>query len=353
LRILLVRLRLIGDVVFTTPLVGALRRRYPDARLSYLVEPAAAPIVTASPHLDDVIVLPRRRGLARLADDVRAARRLRAERFDVAIDLHGGPRAAWLTRATGAPMRIGYTITGRTWMYTHVVPRAPELAARHSVANQWDLLTPLGFSEPDRAQQPVEMAPDRAAAARIDARLAAGGIGPDAPLIVVHVSASNRFRRWPAESFVRVITELARQDPRRRIVVFSGPTDREAADRVVESARAHLGPLAAAVPDFGPTDLPELRALVARAAVYIGGDTGPMHIATTTATPIVAIIGPTLGQRSSPWRDPALFSAVLEPGPLPCRPCQQRQCEPGDFRCLTSIGPERVIDAAERAMRAS
>jgi ADP-heptose:LPS heptosyltransferase len=152
---------------------------------------------------------------------------------------------------------------------------------------------------------------------------------------------------------VRVITELARQDPRRRIVVFSGPTDREAADRVVESARAHLGPLAAAVPDFGPTDLPELRALVARAAVYIGGDTGPMHIATTTATPIVAIIGPTLGQRSSPWRDPALFSAVLEPGPLPCRPCQQRQCEPGDFRCLTSIGPERVIDAAERAMRAS
>jgi ADP-heptose:LPS heptosyltransferase len=234
-----------------------------------------------------------------------------------------------------------------------VVTRAPELAARHSVANQWDLLTPLGFNEPDRAREPVEMAPDSAAATRIDTRLAAAGIGPDTSLIVVHVSASNRFRRWPQESFVRVITELARRDPRRRIVVFSGPTDRDAADRVVELARTQLGPLAEAVPDFGPTDLPELRALVARAAVYIGGDTGPMHIATTTATPIVAIIGPTLGERSSPWRDPALFSAVLEPGPLPCRPCQQRHCEPGDFRCLTSIDSGRVIDAAERAMRVS
>lgn len=353
MKILLVRLRLIGDVVFTTPLISALRRRYPDARISYLVEPAPAPIVTGNPHLDDVIVLPRRRGLPRIGDDLRAARRLRAERFDVAIDLHGGPRAAWLTLATGAPMRIGYTIAGRTWMYTHPVTRTAALTARHSVANQWDLLVPLGFPEPDPATQPVEMASDPDAEARVDARLTAAGIEPGAPLVVVHVSASNRFKRWPPESFVQVITELARQDPRRRILVFSGPSEPGGAERVASLARARLGPLASAVPEFGPTDLHELRALIARAAVYIGGDTGPMHIATTTATPIVAIIGPTLGERSSPWRNPAVFSAVLEPGPLPCRPCRERHCVPGDFRCLTSIGPERVLDAAERALRAS
>src|SRR4051812_13667357 len=110
MRILLVRLRLIGDVVLTTPLLRALRHRYPDAQLTYLVEPSAAPIVRGNPHLNDVIVTPKRRGLRRLRDDAALARRLRRARFDVVIDLHGGPRAAWLTWATGAPMRIGYAI---------------------------------------------------------------------------------------------------------------------------------------------------------------------------------------------------------------------------------------------------
>src|SRR5687768_17597070 len=115
-KILLVRLRLIGDVVFTTPLIAALRRHYPDAHLSYVVEPPAAPVVRGNPHLDDLIVVPHRRGLGRVGDDLAIAQRLRRERFDVAIDLHGGPRSAWLTWMSGAPRRIGYSIPGRRWM---------------------------------------------------------------------------------------------------------------------------------------------------------------------------------------------------------------------------------------------
>ena len=133
-RILLIRLRLIGDVVFTTPLIGALRRAYPRARLTYLVEPAAEPIVRRNPHLDDVIVAPRPdRGhrVRRLLDDLDLARRLRRERFDLVLDLHGGPRSAWLAWASGAPERIGYDITGLQWMYTRRVPRARDLRPRH------------------------------------------------------------------------------------------------------------------------------------------------------------------------------------------------------------------------------
>src|SRR5262245_29966654 len=144
MRILLVRLRLIGDVAFTTPLLKALRRRFPDAFLAYVVEPAAEPVVRGNTHLNEIIVTPKRRGLMRLRDDVSLARTLRRRHFDVAIDLHGGPRGAWLTWASGAPMRVGYGIAGRSWMYTHVVPRAAELTPRHSVLNQWDLLDPLG-----------------------------------------------------------------------------------------------------------------------------------------------------------------------------------------------------------------
>ena len=349
MKILLVRLRLIGDVVFTTPLLRALRRTLPDARLTYVVEPAAAPVVANNPHLDEVIVIPKRAGLARWHDDVSCARRLRAETFDVAIDLHGGPRAAWLTWACGAPMRIGYRTAGRTWMYTHAIERTDDLLPRHSVANQWDLLAPLGIGACDPARDATEMHGDRDTEARSASVLHDAGVGPLDPLILMHVSAGNPFRRWPPEAFATVAVELARRDPARRVMVTSGPSDEKAARTIVDQARERLGAAAAAV-SHGRIDLGELRALAARAAVYIGGDSGPLHIAATTQTPIVALLGPTLPERSMPWRDPRWFAEAIDAGPLPCRPCRQRTCEPGDFRCLTGIAPARVVAAAERAL---
>ena len=101
MKLLLVRLRLIGDVVFTTPAIRAIRRHYPDAHLTYLVEPDAAPVVEGNPHLTQVIVLARD-GRPQWLSDLALSRRLRAERFDVAIDFHGGPRASLLTWASRA-----------------------------------------------------------------------------------------------------------------------------------------------------------------------------------------------------------------------------------------------------------
>ena len=353
MQILIVRLRLIGDVVFTTPLLRALRRRHPDAHLTYLVEPLAAPVVINNPHLDEVLVIPKRSGLRRWADDAAWARRLRARKFDVAIDLHGGPRAALLTWASGAPMRVGYRMAGHSWMYTHVVDRADDLLPRHSVLKQWDLLAPFGIDAANPARDGVEMRDDPEAAARIDRILRDAGVGPVHQLVMLHVSAGNPFRRWPQQAFADVIVDLARHDPGRRFLVTSGPSDAGAARAIVEMARARLGPAAASGVSHGQFDVAELRALAARAAVYIGGDSGPLHIAATTQTPIVALFGPTLAERSMPWRDPRWFAEAVEAGPLPCRPCHQRACEPGDFRCLTRIAPDRVVAATERALAAA
>jgi predicted lipopolysaccharide heptosyltransferase III len=351
-KILLVRLRLIGDVVFTTPLIRALRRRYPDTRLAYAVEPAAAPVLHGNPHLDELLVLPRRRGALRAWDDLAAARRLRSRRFDVVIDLHGGPRGSWLTWTTGAPMRIGYQAAGRSWMYTHTVPRTADGLSRHAVANQWDLLAPLGIELPDPARDPVEMASDPEAAARVDRILSDAGVEPGVPLVVIHVSAGNRFRRWPPESFAALIASLALRDSRRRFVLTSGPSDAGAARALVQRVSGAGTPAAGAVID-PQLEVDELRALIERAAVYIGGDSGPLHIAATTRTPVVGLFGATLPERSMPWRDPQLFAEAVDAGPLPCRPCRQRTCDPGDFRCLTRIAPERVAAAVERALGAA
>ena len=353
MKVLLVRLRLIGDVVLTTPLLRALKRKYPAAQLTYLVEPAAAPVVRGNPNLANVVLVPKRRGLARVRDDMSMARRLRRERFDVAIDLHGGPRAAWFTWASGAPMRIGYAIAGRAWMYTHVIDRPRDEAPRAAVVNQWDLLAPLDIGPPDPARDPLEMVEDAQAAASVDRRLREARITGAHPIIVVHVSAGNPFRRWPRESFEALVVALARRDPSRRIILTSGPSDASATKAIADGARAALGASAAAVPEVGEFDLAELRALVGRAAVYIGGDSGPLHIAGTTTTPIVALLGPTLAERSMPWRDGKWFAEAVDAGPLECRPCRQRECVPGDFRCLTHITAEQVAAAAERALMGS
>jgi lipopolysaccharide heptosyltransferase II len=355
--ILLIRLRLIGDVVFTTPVIRALRRAFPHARLSYLVERPAAPVVAGNPYLDDVIVVGRPRGLARLIEDARVSLALRRRRFDVAIDLHGGPRSATLTLATGAPQRIGYEIKGRSWMYTHTVARPRELRARHSVVNQWDLLEAIdGWpgETPDASVDPVEMPLDARVAAHVSDRLRRAGVMPAHELIVVHVSAGNPFRRWPESAFVQVCIQLAASSADRRIVLSSGPSDRHSASRIGAAARAGLPPeVRARIVEAGEFDLAELRALLAHARLFIGGDTGPLHIAATTSSPIVGLYGPTLPARSAPWRDPGLPTESVEVEGLDCRPCDQRVCVHGDFRCLTSLPPDAVLNAANRVLRLS
>ena len=351
MKILLVRLRLVGDVVFTTPAVRAIRRRFPHAHITYLVEHGAAAVLAGSPHVDQLIVAARRRGWRRFTDDLQLVRQLRRRRFDVVIDFHGGPRSSWLAWASGAPRRIGYAVRGRTWMYSERISRPRELRSRHSVENQWDLLRPLDIPAPDPARDSVQMADDGAARARTDVKLASAGVGPEHDLLVFHVSAGNPFRRWPAPSFAETAAHLVGDHPHRRVVFTSGPSDLTAATAIAEATRARLGPGAAdRVVNCEEFDLPELRSLIQRAALFIGGDSGPLHIAATTDTPIVGLYGPTLAARSAPWRAPELVSEAVEPGPLPCRPCDQRRCEPGDFRCLTSLRPEAVIAAAERAL---
>jgi ADP-heptose:LPS heptosyltransferase len=344
--------------------VAAVRRLYPGARISYLVEEAAAPVVRLNPHIDELIVAERPRGWTRVRYDLALARRLRAARFDVAIDFHGGPRSAWLTWATRAPVRIGYALPGRRLVYTARAPWSRALVPpRHSVLNQWDLLglLPNGPANaatgegreglpPTPEHNPIEIAVDPAAAARVDQRLARAGITADHAVIVMHVSAGNPFRRWPPESFSALAAALVAGEPTRRLVITSGPSDAEAAGGVADRARARAGAAASGIVRCGEFDIPELRALVDRAALYVGGDSGPLHVASASRTPIVALFGPTLPDRSIPWRDPAVAAVAVDAGSLPCRPCHQRRCLPGDFRCLTRITPEQVLRACESAL---
>jgi lipopolysaccharide heptosyltransferase II len=344
---------LIGDVVFTTPAIHALRRRFPSARLLYLVESGAAPVVTGNPYVSDVIVVPHTRGWRRLVDDWRLAARLRREQIDVAIDFHGGPRSGWLTWASRARVRVGYDVAGRTWCYTKTVHRPRGLHPRHSVVNQWDLLGAVGATlgaPPTPEADRVEMTVDAHARASVDARLAAIGVPAHARVVLVHVSAGNPFRRWPESAFAELAASLVTAAPDRWVLLTGGPSDRDAAARVLTDAKARAGVDGARVHVVEDWSLAELRAACDRAALYIGGDSGPLHIAATSDVPVVGLYGPTLPERSAPWRPAAIPTASVDMGALPCRPCDQRACAPGDFRCLTGITAARVAAEAERLL---
>jgi ADP-heptose:LPS heptosyltransferase len=237
-------------------------------------------------------------------------------------------------------------------MYTRVVPRWRG-EPRHSVLNQWDLIAavdPALAGPPTPADDPVEMCGDPSAEMSVQARLDRWGVAPDDRVIVVHVSARNPFRRWPESSFAELVGRLA-STLQRWVVVVGGPSDRDAAERVRIAAQARTPAQAPRIVSGEGLSLAEFRSLVDRAAVFIGGDSGPMHIAATTDVPIVALFGPTLPERSRPWRDPSLTAIAVDAGPLPCRPCHQRTCVPGDYRCLTNITVAQVLAACRAALR--
>ncbi len=202
------------------------------------------------------------------------------------------------------------------------------------------------------------MPDDPAAASAVARRLADAGIGPANHVIVVHVSAGNPFRRWPAASFVesgvpaRVKGSEAPYHPHVRSVRCRSRGGDRAGTRGPGSPQTS----AQAIVECGEFDLAELRALIGRAALYIGGDSGPLHIAGTTGVPVVGLYGPTLPVRSQPFRGARFTSAAAEVLDLPCRPCNQRRVRARRFSLLdrnfggaVAIWPRRTVSTRDAA----
>lgn len=317
----------------TTPALTALRRALPEAHLAYVVEAPFARLVEGLPALDETIVAESGQGLAAF---LRLVRRIRRGRFDAVVDFHGGPRASRLTALSGAPVRIGYEIPWRRLIYTTRVPRGGADGPVHSVVNHINLVRALGCDVPEIPPLALpEPRPEEKArvAAFIDKNVPSA-----AKLVVFHVGAGNDFRDWGPAAATELVRLLSGR-PGLRAVLAGGAGDR---GRAAEILRRFPGSVFSVAGTFGWA---ELRELIGRAALFIGPDSGPMHVAAATATPIVALFGPTLPAHFAPWRRDGV--AILETS-LDCRPCRQRECVHHDFRCLQTITPAEVLAAADR-----
>ena len=321
----------------TTPAVTAIKRALPAASIAYVIEEPFRRLVEGNPYIDRVLAIPAKQGTA---DFARFVRELRRETYDMVIDFHGGPRAsriAWLARAKS---KAGYRLKYKAWIYDVRVPRSAEGGHIHSVENHLNLVRALGMAAEGPA--PPLLLPEATAAekAKIDRVWAEGGLG-GAKIAVVHIGAGNEFRDWGEKNLAALARRLAAV-PGVRVVLAGAERDRPRAARIA-AAREEAG-AASIVSLAGEINLIELREVIARAALFVGADSGPMHIAAATPTPIVALFGPTLPDHFAPWRAEATIVAKE----LACRPCKQRECVTRDFRCLHSITVDEVLAAACR-----
>jgi len=325
LRVLLVRFSSIGDIVLTTPLVRALRRRHPEAQLIYVTKRALAPLVADNPHIAQVVALEPDEPVAHLA------RRLRALHPTHGLDLHGSLRSAALRllvrcRWSGYAKRKvarAALISAKLDLYRGRVP----VAERYfEAARRLDV-------RPDGG--PPEFFLGAAARERVARWLAERGLDAG-PLAALAPGAAHATKRWPLAHW-QALAERLRAGGF-RLVTLGGPEDRGAARQLVPLAESAAGEFT----------LQETGACLARAKVLVSGDTGVMHMATGVGTPVVALFGPTVEAFGFfPYRAP---TAVLQQD-LSCRPCSATgtaRCPLGHHRCLVDLLPDAVAAAVER-----
>ena len=337
-RVLVIRLRSIGDTVLSTPSLFALKRFLPQACVDILLEDWVAPVLDGFPHVDNVITLERKSTSAR----ARVARQLRANNYDVVYNLHGGTTATLLTRATGAKHRVGYQAYQYARLHNHLSPASSLLWGRdktHSVEQQLALLGWTGVPVTDRP--PTQLAVTPEAAATIAARLAGARLLA-APFAVIHPAAAAATKQWAAEKFGRVAEDIRNRGL--AVVAITTPNEKPIIDEMNKSTTAP-------VETFTDLSLPEITALLARARVLIGNDSGIAHIAAAVETPSVVIFGSSNRAHWRPWAN-AAAEVVFEE--MECQPCHGYFCEKFDEpECIKRVPIERVIAATERVLRES
>jgi heptosyltransferase-3 len=339
-RVLVVRLRSIGDTVLTTPSLFALRRFLPHAQIDILLEDWVAPVLEGSDLVDRVIAIARDSKTAR----ARVARELRASRYDVVYNLHGGTTATLLARATGAKHRVGFGHYQYARLHNHVAPSSLEIWRRpslHSVEQQLALIGWTGVPVTDRPT--TRLAVTESSLLSVSEKLRAAGwedFSAGKPFAVIHPTAAFDTKQWATVNFARVAEELTARGL--TPVAIVSPKEKP----VVESL---IGQSSAQVIGLSDLTLPEVTALASRARLFVGTDSGIAHIAAAAGAPCVVIFGSSNVLHWRPWTTQP--SEVVREE-MPCQPCHGYFC--GEFEkpeCILRVPVERVVGAIDRILK--
>lgn len=330
-RILVTRMKFIGDIVLTTPIIRALRTALPDAYIAYMGDAGAVTLLEQNPYLNEII--PFDFGLPTLREQPRVAWLLYRRKFDTVIDLFGNPRSALLTRLSGAPVRVGLDRPGRGRFYTVRVQDAPR--RKTAVEFHEQFLRAIGIAPTHHEPEIFLTDAER--------RDATALLNAERPVVGLHPGATWPAKRWTPEGFAGLADRL-RTERNVEVVLTGGPRDAEVVQQVCSLAQGSLR-------TFIGLPLRQLAALYAAAATVVSNDAGSMHIAAAVGTPTIGLFGPGEEDIWFPY-DPAKGHRALRKD-VSCHPCHLDHCNrtgTGYMECMQLLTVDDVAAAVDGAL---
>ena len=328
--LLIIKLRYIGDVLLATPTVRAIKAARPDVRVTMMVNRETEDVLSGNPDLDEIIVLDK----GSLTAQSRLIAGLRHRQFDTVIDLTDGDRSAFLSWVSGAPVRIGFNDEHR-WRgryYTQVIQPIPGM--RHRIERDLEALKPMSIQAESKDPQ-LWLTPEEEKSA--DQLLEQLGVQRSPSMVILQPGARYWFKAWPPERFAELADHLTAQYGC-QVLIGGSEQDIDLAQQIRQIAKC--SPVIMA----GRTTIKQFAAIAKKSALYVGSDSGAMHIAAAVGTPVVALFGPS---NPAEWGPRGKVTEVIYKG-LDCRTCFHPTCHRGEQNCMKLISVGEVETASKR-----
>ncbi len=336
MRILIRATNWVGDAIMALPALRAVRRRFPEARISIAARPYVADIYRGQEICDELIAYDPKGAHAGLRGRERLAAELRERKFDTALLLQNAFDAAWLAWRAGIPERIGYARDGRSLLLTKriAVPKPGEIPL-HEQFYYLELLRRVGWIDSLPSESCVGLHISAENCALAEGILHSAGVRANVTRIAIGAGASyGSAKCWPPERFADFVNRFRRHTDA-DVILFGTVAERTVSDAITAGIK---GPSISLV---GATVVADVPALLSRCQLFVGNDSGAMHVAAAVGLPVVAIFGSTDPHGTAPITPRC---TIVQERPY-CSPCFLRRC-PIDHRCMTRVMPEAVESAA-------
>jgi lipopolysaccharide heptosyltransferase I len=335
--ILIVRTSALGDILHGIPVAGALKERFPQCRITWVVDERYRDLLDGHPWVDRIVMIRLKEGMRSLLHDrgrrnwTGVARMLRRLRFDVAIDLQGLMRSGFITYLSGAPVRIGFpkghVRETLNRLFTNLRPQSIP-SRSHVIDRNLALLHPLGIHTREKR---FSLRVPPSVEDGVQQYLLEMDAGRDALRVAVNPAAGWITKQWSPHRYAEIADRISKAWDA-TVFLLWGPGERGLAEQV----KRHMQTPGHPVPEMG---LAALTAFLRGCDVFIGGDSGPLHLAAALGVPVLGLYGPSDPVRNGPFRDTDRVVTVGEP----CGPCYKRNCARPS--CMDSIPVEQVWDA--------
>ncbi len=342
-RICLSRMRFIGDVVLTTPVIRSVREHFPDAYIAYLAEREAISLLENNLYLDELI--PYNFSRLSVVEQTRVGYLLRQKKFDVFIDLFCNPRTALLALASGAPIRVGKDVRGRGSAYTHRI--IDDGKPKSAIAYHYQYVQPIGV-EPKHWRTEIVLTEEEIRDAR--AYLQWQDVDCQSPIVGIHPGATWPAKKWAWENFAD-LGDLIRAKLHTQVVLLQGMNDAELVDNIARRTTGQIRILP-------PMRLRQLAAIISCFKTYVTNDNGTMHIAVAVGTRTIGIFGP--GEENiwfpyvPPLYPPETGHIALRKS-VPCHPCHLNVCNRSGnefMECMKLLSVKEVFDEVKKRVEA-